>query len=76
MYRYKVLKNPTNSPFALSNEFSRIYDSHLLRIPSDLSNKYLFHFDTYKLNSYLLKKCEDRNIKIIREVNINEDISS
>ena len=65
MYRYKVVKNPNDSPFILSNEFSRIYESHSLRIPSDLSNKYLFHFDTYKLNSYLLKKCEDRNIRIV-----------
>ena len=36
-----------------------------------------FHFDTYKLNEYLIKKCKERNVKIIndkiKEVKINKN---
>ena len=37
--------------------------------PISLPNQY--HFDTYKLNAFLLKKCKERNIKIIEDEIIN-----
>jgi len=63
-----AIKN-RDSRFATNKPFENIYlknnvnvDNHLHNVPSNQ-----FHFDTFKLNTYLLDKCSLRNISITND---------
>jgi len=76
LYNRLVLNNFSNNPFVLSYPFNEIYYKNKVVVSSNLTPTNQFHFDTFKLNSYLQKICLKRNIKIeehfIKNINQNE----
>ena len=68
-YAYSVINNlkpkDYTDEFVLNNKIN----------PNDLANQ--FHFNTFKLNNFLLKKCKEKNIRIyedeIVKVNVKKD---
>ena len=68
IFNHLVL-NGNNNPFILSKYFEKIYLKNKVILNSNLippSNQ--LHFDTFKLNNYLLKKCIERDISIIEDL--------
>lgn len=51
--------------FPLSPEFEKIYFKNNVTITPALRPSNQYHFDTYKLNNYLTRICENRKIKIL-----------
>lgn len=76
LYNRLVLNNFSNNPFVLSPPFNKVYYKNKVIISPDLIPSKQFHFNTFKLNSYLQKICLKRNIKIeehfIKNINQNE----
>lgn len=66
-----------NSQFSLSPEFEKIFYKNNVALNPALKPSNQYHFDTFKLNSYLTKICERRNIEIIdgivQDVNLAEN---
>lgn len=62
LYNFAISKN--SSPFALSKTFEKTILKNKLPLVSNLKPYNQYHFDTFKLNKYLLKKCIERKIKI------------
>lgn len=78
IYNRLVLNNTFNNPFILTSDFKEIFYQNRLPLIDNLhppSNQ--FHFDTLKLNSYLVKKCKERKIEVIDTIvkDINQDIN-
>lgn len=74
IYNRLVLNNFNNNPFVLSKPFNKIYFKN--RVENSTIPTKQFHFNTFKLNSFLEKKCLERNIIIeehfIKDINQNE----
>jgi hypothetical protein len=81
IYNFEVIQNSSN-PYILSKFFKEIYHQNKVNITPQLDVSNQFHFDTFKLNQFLTKKCTERNIDIITlhidKVNLNSkgDIES
>ena len=69
-----VIKNDSN-PYVLSKFFKDIQFKNKVVLNTRLKSSNQYHFDTFKLNKYLTKKCIERNINIITEhiSNVNLD---
>ena len=68
IFNHLVL-NGNNDPFILSKNFKEIYLKNKVVLNPDYSpSSNQFHFDTFKLNSYLIKKCIERNIDVIDDL--------
>jgi tryptophan halogenase len=64
IYNHSILNEPDN-PYCLTKEFIYYYINN--NLPADNLNFPIskqYHFDTFKLNSYLIKKCQEKNILI------------
>jgi tryptophan halogenase len=64
LFNYLIFKNK-NSKFPLSPFFEEIFYKNTVPFNSEFKVTNQFHFDTFKLNEFLLKKCSERNINII-----------
>lgn len=67
-----------NSPFgnySLSTTFKKFYLKNNIPLTQDLNSTNQYHFDTFKLNNYLLDECVKRNIHITETIveDINQD---
>ena len=73
-FNISLLKN-SSSPYPLSGKFSEIYYKNRVPITPNFKVSNQYHFDTFKLNQYLIEKCKERNINIIEEHidNVNLD---
>lgn len=71
LYNRLVLNNKSNNPFILSSLFGPIFYKNQIPLTPDIRPSRQFHFDTFKLNSFLQKKCLEKNI-IIEEHFIND----
>jgi len=58
-YAYSIINNLESKKYTNENCFENKI------IPNDLPNQ--FHFNTFKLNNFLLKKCKEININIIQD---------
>ena len=74
-YNILVTENDPN-PYALSKFFKEIFYKNRVPIYDNLKPSNQYHFDTLKLNNYLIKKCTERNINIITEHIDNVNISN
>jgi tryptophan halogenase len=71
-YNHLYLNNPSN--FACSPNFENIFYKNKVPYGSlKVSNQ--FHFDTFKLNNFLLELCQSRNISFI-DTTVNDIILS
>ena len=61
-----VIKDSSN-PYKLSPFFNEIFNKNRVLFNEGLLSSRQYHFDTHKLNNYLIKKCIERNINIITE---------
>lgn len=57
-----------NDKFPLSPEFNQIYYKNYVQHTDNLRCSNQYHFDTFKLNEYLIKKCTERDIHVIDTV--------
>ena len=64
--------NGNQEDFPLSPHFKPIYSKHLIPICNNFRSTNQYHFDTFKLGSYLSKICVDKDISI--EDNIITDV--
>ena len=75
IYNTSVLNNSPD-PYCLSSSFKDVYLKNNVLLTSNFSDANQYHFDTFKLNTYLIKKCTERNISIIeatvKDINQNE----
>jgi len=75
LYNRLVLNNNSNNPFILSSLFDPIFNKNKVPAGNLIISKQ-YHFDTFKLNSFLQKKCLEKNIIIeehfINDINQNE----
>lgn len=66
-----------STKFPLSPLFEQVYYTNNVPLRPDFRVSNQFHFDTFKLNEYLLKKCTERNIGIkdakVTDVNVCSD---
>jgi tryptophan halogenase len=62
VFNLMLLENKTSF---LNTEFEKVYMNNNVVVTDNLLPSNQFHFDTFKLNSYLIKKCLERDIKII-----------
>ena len=67
LYHHLYLNN-TATKFPLSPNFERVFYKNYLPVIGNLIVSYQYHFDTFKLNTYLTKKCIERNINFIEAV--------
>lgn len=67
-YNKAILTDQTSHPFILSTEFKEIFSKNRVIISNDLKPANQYHFDTFKLNDFLIKKCQEREINIIDAV--------
>jgi len=61
-----IVINESQNPYCLSEGFTQYYLNNNLGyadLDKPISNQY--HFDTFKLNEFLLKKCKEREINIL-----------
>jgi tryptophan halogenase len=76
IYNRLILNNSSKNPFILNNQFEDIYYQNKVSLSQNLLPSNQFHFDTFKLNQYLIKKCLEREILVkdfyIQDVNLNE----
>ena len=74
IYNIAVQNTPKN-PYNLSSTFKDIYLKNNIPLTQDLSSSNQYHFDTFKLNNYLLNECIKRNISITDATieNVNQD---
>lgn len=63
-----------NSKFACSGLFGELYYKNNVPLDDRLNVSNQFHFDTFKLNEYLTRKCIDRNVNIIDDIITSVDI--
>lgn len=61
----QLLLNNINSKFPLSPEFELIYYKNKVALTQNLKPSNQYHFDTFKLNEFLQKKCLQRGIEIV-----------
>tara|TARA_R110000803_G_C11962781_1_gene318905 strand:+ start:156 stop:1664 length:1509 start_codon:yes stop_codon:yes gene_type:complete len=83
VYNQIVIHESLQDPYCLDKFYSHYYSQNQLPLLSNtlkVTNQY--HFDTFKLNKFLIKKCKERNIIVedhyIQDVNldINGNIDS
>jgi len=67
MYHHLFLESP-NEKFPLSPGFERSFYNNLVPVSNNLNISNQFHFDTFKLNEYLLELCQKQGIAIIDAV--------
>jgi|TARA_R110000822_G_scaffold159010_4_gene298544 flavin-dependent dehydrogenase len=76
LYNKIVLENKTKDPYILSPTFRNTFYKNKIPINSALYGSNQYHFDTYKLNKYLIKKCLEIGILVqdafIKDVKLNE----
>lgn len=65
METYNSLLLSNDSLFPLSPEFEKIFYKNNVGLNNNLKPSNQYHFDTFKLNAYLCKKCEERGIVFI-----------
>lgn len=75
IYDYLVLNSPNKYPLSFYFEHSYLQNK-IPVINNHLGSSKQYHFDTFKLNKFLTKKCKERNIIIedhfIEDVNITD----
>lgn len=59
------LQNKNNNKFPLSPIFENVFYNNNVPIESEFRVSNQYHFDTYKLNSFLLKLCSERSVTIV-----------
>jgi tryptophan 7-halogenase len=64
LYNKIVLENKTKDPYVLSPIFKDIFYKNRVPIYDNLYASNQYHFDTYKLNKYLIKKCLEIGILV------------
>ena len=64
-FNQKILTTQNPSPFLLSTDFEEIYFKNKIPLYPELKSSNQYHFDTFKLNSYLTKKCKERGVNIV-----------
>jgi tryptophan 6-halogenase len=82
IYNQIVLHESEKDPYCLDKFYPFFYAKNQLPLSNDLKVTNQYHFDTFKLNKFLIQKCKERNISIeecyIQNVNLNAkgDINS
>ncbi len=66
LFHHLLLSN--KSKFPLSPHFENVYYKNRVHNSPTLLPSNQFHFDTFKLNAYLVKKCKERDISFIDAV--------
>ena len=62
-YYNQLLLQNHHLPFPLNPSFSSTYSKNNVDLSADLEVSNQYHFDTFKLNSFLTKKCKERGVK-------------
>ena len=65
LYHQLLNQNSGITKFPLSPIFEKIFYNNNVPMRPDFKVSNQYHFDTFKLNEYLLKKCTERNIGFI-----------
>lgn len=65
METYNNLVERSVGLFPLSPEFERVFFKNNVTLTSNLKPSNQYHFDTFKLNAYLCRKCEERSIEFV-----------
>ena len=65
LYHQLWAQSTPNNKFPLVPFFEQIFYKNNVPIHPNLRISNQYHFDTFKLNEYLLKKCSERNIGIL-----------
>ena len=65
LYHQLLNQNSGITKFPLSPIFEKIFYNNNVPMRPDFKVSNQYHFDTFRLNEYLLKKCTERNIGII-----------
>ena len=70
-----AVQNTPKDPYNLNSTFKDIFFKNNIPLTHDLSSTNQYHFDTFKLNNYLLEECIKRNIIVIESIveDINQD---
>lgn len=77
IYNQILIHESLHDPYCLDKFYSLYYSNNKIPLSSSLKVTNQYHFDTFKLNSFLIKKCKERNI-IIKDCfiqNVNLDSS-
>jgi tryptophan halogenase len=65
LYHQFLSQNTSNVKFPLAPMFEHVFYNKNVPMRPDFKVSNQYHFDTFKLNEYLLQKCTERNISIV-----------